>query len=199
MRAFIAITPDADTRDALAEIQRRGREQVERAAPHARVTWTNAEAIHLTVRFFARLDPAIVSALHQQVSDGVSRSHALTVPLTRIGGFPRLAAPRVIWIGPPDDWMQSADGARLAGIAQAVDHACDALGLEHEDRRWSPHLTLARVKEGERRVGDGLRGVDGPHRPITLALRAGHITLYRSDLAPRGAVHTPLWTLTLPQ
>ena len=121
------------------------------------------------------------------------------MPLARIGGFPRIAAPRVLWIGPSDGWMDTADGTRLAAIAHAIDRACDALGLPAEDRRWHPHITLARVKDGERLVGNAVRDV-GP-LPSSPTIRADQVTLYRSDPTPGGARHTRVWTvplLTLP-
>ena len=199
MRAFLAITPDRETRDAIGEIQRRCREAVARASPHARMSWMHADAVHLTLRFFAHIDESTASALHEHVAGAIATSRAVTIPLARIAGFPRLAAPRVIWMGPPDEWVQSPEGARLADIAEAIDQACDEAGLPREERRWRPHLTLARVKDGERRVGHGLRAMDGPAGPLSPPLRADHITLYRSDLTPSGAVHTPLWTVLLPQ
>lgn len=199
MRAFLAITPDRETRDGLAEIQRHCRGAVEHAAPHARVNWMHADAVHLTLRFFAHIDESTASALHEHVAGAIATSRAVTIPLARIGGFPRAAAPRVIWIGPPEDWVQSPEGARLADIAEAIDQACDEMGLPREERRWRPHLTLARVKDGERRVGNGLREIENPPGRLSPPLRADQITLYRSDLAPSRAVHTPLWTVPIPQ
>lgn len=199
MRAFLAITPDRETRDAIGKIQRRCREAVAHAAPHARVNWMHAEAVHLTLRFFAHIDESTASALHEHVARAIPASRAVTVPLARIGGFPRAAAPRVIWIGPPEDWVQSPEGARLAHIAEAIDQACDEVGLPREERRWRPHLTLARVKDGERRVGNGLREIENPPGGLSPPLRADHITLYRSDLTPYGSVHTRVWTVPIPQ
>ena len=193
MRAFLAITPDDDTLAAIAEVQQRCRDSVDVSAPRARVSWARRDALHLTVRFFAEIEAEPAIALRDRVSEQMPVGSPVDIPLARLGGFPRLAAPRVVWIGPPDGWMDSADGTRLTTIAQAIDRACDSLGLPAEDRRWSPHITLARVKDGERAVGNGVRGSGylASNRP----LRADRVTLYKSDLDPTGVRHTELWTV----
>ena len=196
MRAFLAITPDERTLDAIALVQRRCQEAVAAIAPGARVSWARRDALHLTVRFFAEIDDERAVALQARVAETMEEGGAVDLPLARVGGFPRLTAPRVLWIGPPEGWMNSRDGTRLTVIAQAIDQACDLLGLPEEDRRWSPHITLARVKDGERSVGNAVREVS-PAAPTT-ALRADHVTLYKSEPSPAGVRHTRLWTVPVP-
>ena len=193
MRAFLAITPDERTLAAIADVQQRCRDAVDASAAHARVSWARSDALHLTVRFFAEIDEALVMTLRDRLAERLSAITSIEVPLARVGGFPRLAAPRVLWIGPPDAWIDSPEGGRLTRIAQAVDLACESLGMPAEDRRWNPHITLARVKDGERAVGNAVRhgGALAP-RPT---LRADHVTLYKSDPSPGGTRHTGLWTV----
>ena len=193
MRAFLAITPDERTLAAIADVQRRCRDAVEARAAHARVSWARSDALHLTVRFFADIDEPHATSLRDRVAERLGASRTVDVPLARVGGFPRFAAPRVLWVGPPEAWMDSPEGARLIAIAQAVDLACDLLGMPAEDRRWNPHITLARVKDGERAVGNALRD-GGPLAP-GLVLRADQVTLYKSDPGPAGTRHTGLWTV----
>ena len=199
MRAFLAISPDDRTLTAVADAQRRCRDAVEATAPRARVSWARPEALHLTMRFFAAIDDGLTMALRDRVAERLAGCTPVGVPLARIGGFPRLAAPRVVWIGPPAGWMDSPEGVRITAIAEAIDHACDSLGLTVEERRWSPHITLARVKDGERLVGNAVRDLERPASSPTL--RADHVALYKSDLSPAGARHTRLWEvpfLTIP-
>jgi 2'-5' RNA ligase len=199
MRAFLAITPDEHTLAAIADVQRRCRDAVDAVAPHARVSWMRPDALHLTVRFFAAIGTDRAEDLREALAHHLSECEGVDVPLAHIGGFPRIAAPRVLWIGPSDGWMDTADGTRLSVIARAVDHACDSLGLPAEDRRWHPHITLARVKDGERLVGNAVRELGPP--PASPTIRADQVTLYRSDPTPAGARHTKVWTvplLTLP-
>ena len=193
MRAFLAISPGEQTLTAIADAQRRCRDAVDAIAPRARVSWARPEALHLTMRFFAAVDDDLAMALRDGVAAQLAGSTPVDVPLARIGGFPRLAAPRVVWIGPPEGWMDSPEGVRITGIAEAIDHACDSLGLTVEERRWSPHITFARVKDGERLVGNAVRNLEPPaSAPI---LRADHVTLFKSDPGPGGTRHTGLWTV----
>jgi 2'-5' RNA ligase len=80
-------------------------------------------------------------------------------------------------------------------LAEAIDHACDGLGLAREDKPWRPHLTLARIKEGERSVGHALSDAGLFEKPaLSDALIVTTIALVRSDAGPAGHVHTTLWT-----
>jgi 2'-5' RNA ligase len=56
-----------------------------------------------------------------------------------VGAFPKQDQPRVIWIG------IEAPGS-LATIAARLEEGCADLGFKKEDRPFSPHLTLSRVK-----------------------------------------------------
>jgi RNA 2',3'-cyclic 3'-phosphodiesterase len=56
-----------------------------------------------------------------------------------------------------------------------------------EKRPFWPHITLARVKRGERRV----EALEGPAPPDT-PFDAAALTLYRSTLRPQGALYEPL-------
>jgi 2'-5' RNA ligase len=193
MRAFIAITPDDRTLTAIVEVQQHCRAAVETITPAPRVNWARRDALHLTVRFFAEIEDDLAMALCDGVATQMPDEASIDIPMARVGGFPRLAAPRVLWIGPPDGWMDSPEGTRLNRIARAIDRACDSLGLPAEDRRWSPHITLARVKDGERSVGNGVRQMEPPSSG--LPLHADRVSFYKSDLGPAGVRHTVLWTV----
>jgi 2'-5' RNA ligase len=75
-----------------------------------------------------------------------------------------------------------------------VEDGCRSFGFAPEGRPLSPHLTLARVKEGERHVGQALAKSDVMDRPMSLGvLQVESIVLMKSELQPGGAVYTKLW------
>ena len=102
-----------------------------------------------------------------------------------IPAFPPHGAARVLWAA-------CGEGATaLAQLAARVEEAFAAAGFSREERPFSPHLTLARVRDPDagRRLARALPAV--PSEPFgTLAVAS--IVLYRSDLGPRGADHTEL-------
>jgi 2'-5' RNA ligase len=107
--------------------------------PAARIKWVPPANLHITTRFIgewpeARL-PELLAAL------GGMPSHApIAVHVRNLGFFPNPHFPRTFWAGvdAPSD---------LAALASETDRALAPLGLKPEGRAFSPHLTLARIKE----------------------------------------------------
>src|SRR5688572_1984613 len=155
MRAFLAASPDDRLRERVTALQRRLEAEAARSQS-ARISWSRPETIHLTFRFFLELDERLVGPMRDAIETAARGSTAVRIPLARLGAFPRTLAPRVLWVGPPPEWEATADSRRLTRLARAVDQACDGLGLAREDKPWRPHLTLARIKEGERAAGHAI-------------------------------------------
>lgn len=136
--------------------------------------------------------------MRDAIETATRESTAVKIPLSRLGAFPRTLAPRVLWFGPPPEWEATADSRKLMQLARAIDQVCDGLGLAREDKPWRPHLTLARVKEGERAVGHAISDAGFFDKPALLeALIVDAISLVRSDAGPGGHAHTSLWTVAL--
>ena len=107
-------------------------------------------------------------------------------------GAPRLTPAEVRPVPPRDPRLFALDLAdedgRAGGLQAACSDALEAGGWYRPEKRpfW-PHLTLARVKRGRRRVGR-LPDVPPPGEPFA----ASTLTLYRSTLRPQGALYEPL-------
>ena len=101
-------------------------------------------------------------------------------------------------MGASEPWERGEDGQRLAALQRAIEECCEVLGFPREHRPFSPHLTLARVKAGERQVGHALATFGAIDRPLTLGpLAVEAVALMRSQLLSTGAVHTRLWEARL--
>ena len=197
MRAFLAVSPDDKLRVRVTSLQQRLEAEAARSLA-ARISWTRPETIHLTFRFFLELDERLVGPMRDAIESDTRESTAIKIPLSRLGAFPRTLAPRVLWIGPPREWEATADSRRLTQFAHAIDHACDGLGLAREDKPWRPHLTLARIKEGERAVGHAISDAGlFDKTALSEALTVDAIALVRSDAGPGGHAHRRLWTVAL--
>lgn len=176
VRAFLALAFDEPMRARLAEALERLRREV------AGVRWLSPEAIHLTLRF---LGPSTPEAL-DRLSPGVERAARACPPcaagIEGAGFFPPHGPPRVIWAGlalPPS----------VIELQAECERAAVAAGFESEDRPFRPHLTLGRWRERVRRP---------PAPALDLGTtRLGPVILFKSDLRPQGAVHTPLRTFPL--
>ena len=86
----------------------------------------------------------------------------------------------------------------MVALHRAIEACCQSLGFASEGKALSPHLTLARVKAGERQVGLALAQSGVLDRPMacgSLAINA--IALMKSQLRPTGPVYTKLWETRL--
>ena len=197
MRAFLAASPDVEVRTRLADTQQQLKAIVSRDRS-GKVTWTKPETIHLTFKFFAELDETVVDSLRTIGTAVAAHCRPMALPLARLGAFPKPQAPRVLWIGAPPGWAETGDGRRLPEFAREIDEACAGLGLTREVKPWRPHVTIARVKEGERAVGRALSSADAFDQPLDLgALLVSEIALIRSDAGRDGHTHTLLWSARL--
>jgi RNA 2',3'-cyclic 3'-phosphodiesterase len=178
VRAFVALDVNAEVADAIDRLA------AELRSPHDAISWVRGAKVHLTLRF---LGDAVDSQRLPPLLDGLEKIAAATAPfgirLRGTGAFPNLDRPRVLWIG-----LESPELVALAGRVEA---AAVATGLEAERHPYSPHLTIARVREPHRFRALRPAFEHHAHRDFgTLEARA--MTLYRSQLSPQGSTYQAL-------
>lgn len=149
----------------------------------------SAEHLHLTLKFLgdteAGLVPEIVSAMREAAS-GVA---PFTVEIRGTGAFPSLSHPSVLWVG-----IRGAEP--LAGMAKVLDQHLTTLGFEPERRPWSPHVTLARVRGGQRM--DAVQALLRSHEADAFGeARVEEIRLKKSVLQPGGPEYTTVEAVRL--
>lgn len=177
MRAFLAVELPVEVRaglDALAATLRRSL---------AGWRWAGPSSRHLTIRFLGEVEEAFVGVAAPAWRSALAALPAVRFELRDLGVFPSPRAPRVLWIGVRE--TPSAGG--FEAIFRAVESVAAAHGLRPETRPFHPHVTLARAAREAR--------PEGPERhapPVFGTLVAREVVLFRSELRPGGARHTPL-------
>ena len=177
---------DADTRAALAAASATLGTQ----AAGLPVAWVAPENFHITLKFFGGVDearlPALIDALRATAVD----RGPFDLEITGLGAFPSVSRPRVLWAGAEEG------AAALGALALAVDDAVAPLGFPREERPFTAHVTLARVREPRR--APGLAEALGAAAPRRFGrVRIEQLALMRSDLSPRGARYTGLSAVPL--
>lgn len=143
--------------------------------------WTEEDSLHLTLRFIGEVADDQAADIDAALAE--VEAPAFDLVLDGVGVFGSGRGARVLWAGVERN-------EALAHLQAKVESALVRCGLPAEERRFSPHVTLARLKDAPReRVGRFLeeRGL----------FRAGpvpvdHFTLYRSLLGKGGAVYQAL-------
>ena len=173
---FLALDLPEDAREALAG----WRDAL--LASRSDVRPVGSDALHVTLVFLGWQD--------ESAADRIAEAAFGSLPA---GPPPRLAAAGVRPVPPRNARLFALDlddqGGRATALQAAMSDALEAGGWYRPEKRpfW-PHVTLARVKRGERRVPPP---PDAPAPPAD-AFDAGVVTLYRSTLRPQGAIYAPL-------
>ncbi len=199
IRAFLAVELSQELQAGLATVQQELKHRIEPELKRdMRISWTQPASIHLTLKFLGDLDEQVIDPLLVAVEQAIGSQIAVNVPLERLGAFPHPQSPRVLWVGPPENWDRGAEAKRIAEIHGAIEQACEGLRFLRETKPFSPHLTLARIRVGERQVGVALAKGGVLDRPLSLgSLAVESVVLIKSELRPTGSVYTKLWEVRL--
>lgn len=195
IRAFLAIELSDGLRKQLALVQQDLKQRFGRDfAKDVRLSWVQPSSIHLTIKFLSDIDESFVEPMRQAIEQVVKAHRLIHIPIERLGAFPHPEQPRVLWAGASEQWERGEDAKRLSALHRSVEDGCESLGFAREGRALSPHLTLARIKAGERQVGQALAQSGVMDRPLALgALTVESMALIKSELTPSGPVYTKLW------
>lgn len=182
MRAFIAVEISGAARDAVARLQERMK------AAGADVSWVKPENLHLTLKFLGEIGEERVQGLVETLSSSLHLP-PFTFALEGAGAFPRPERPKVLWAG-----INEGKEALLQ-LAREVEAVCGRCGFPAEERPFSPHLTIGRVRSprGLDRLAKELQGTAFQGGKT----EAREIILFQSVLSPYGPAYTPLAELPL--
>ncbi len=183
VRSFIAIELPEDIKAALQQLQNTLKAQSPRE-----VRWVDPGGIHLTLKFLGDVETERLEAITQAISEVTQKMPPFRLVLQGTGCFPNLRRPRVIWVGVQGDLEP------LGRLQEGIEESMAALGFAREDRAYTPHLTLGRVREGARghdvqRLGEQIGALKWQGSG---EFSVGSVHLIRSDLTPRGAIYTKL-------
>ena len=199
IRTFLAVELSHELRGKLGTLQQELKRRIEPEMKRdMRISWAQPASIHLTIKFLGDMDEQVIDPLLVAVEEAIGNQTAINVPLERVGAFPRPQSPRVLWVGPSENWERGIEAKRVTEIHGAIEQACEGSGFLRETRPFSPHLTLARIKMGERHVGVTLAKGGVLDRPLSLgSLAVESVVLMKSELKPTGSVYTKLWEVLL--
>ncbi len=150
----------------------------------AAARFVRPEGLHVTLRFLGAIDSLAVQPLARAVAEAVAPLSPFVLRLGALRAFPSPQRPRVLTLGLEPE-------SPLAALAAAVEHGVVAAGFAPESRAFRPHVTLARVREGQRIALDGAQG------PASAEFTARAAVLFESRPGPGGSLYTPLERMSL--
>lgn len=176
MRLFIAIEIPDDLKKSLGSMR------VDIPGAH----WVSMEQIHLTLAFLGEVAETTVELLTGKLASIHAPGFRLCFSGT--GCFPNRRRPHVLWVGLEPE-------PRLNDLVASVHSAVLACGIPQEERPFSPHITLARIKLSTSRNFDAF--LDQHQKQELPPFSVREFTLFQSRLTPQGAVHIPVKNFSL--
>ncbi|HXG93232.1 MAG TPA: RNA 2',3'-cyclic phosphodiesterase [Blastocatellia bacterium] len=177
IRTFICIEVPDSIKNRIASLQ----QELKRLG--AQVSWTNPANIHLTIKFLGDVAVSKLDTVRGAVERAIDSMSEFEIEVGGAGCFPAPKNPRVLWVG-----LTNIPDA-LRALHKRIEDGLARGGFEREQKRFSPHLTIGRIR--------------GPHNAKLVveklvamgfepeSFRASEVIVMRSDLKPTGSVYTP--------
>jgi RNA 2',3'-cyclic 3'-phosphodiesterase len=149
----------------------------------ALIKWSPLDNLHVTTKFIGEWPEARLDELHGELA-ALAPREPFMLELKDLGWFPNERSPRVLWLGVHGD-------EALATLARETELRLEALGIAREERRFSPHLTLARIKNPVplRRLREKVQEM----QPAALGtFSVSHFSLFRSDPGSNASIYRKL-------
>ena len=183
MRTFIAIEIPEIIRKRIADFQE------ELRGARASVSWTKPQNIHVTLKFLGDVEESNLSGIVEAVKETALPNKVFTIEVAGQGGFPSMRRPRVLWVG------IGRGSKELKQVAEMLEERLEPLGFESEKRKYTPHLTIGRVKS-QSNIGK-MADIIGRTSIAAGSFSAKKIVIMKSILHPTGAIYTPYAQISL--
>ncbi|MBN2375750.1 MAG: RNA 2',3'-cyclic phosphodiesterase [Sedimentisphaerales bacterium] len=184
IRCFIAVELEESVKVELGRMQKRLAKQLR--GNEFGINWVKPERIHLTLKFLGDVDETLVPEICSAVSEAAEHFGPIEIELSGLGCFgPNNRPARVLWAG-------IVTGAEVLGeLAGAIDMNLGLLDFGQERRKFSPHLTLARIKQPN--AGKAVRNLlEKEAVEVIAGQTVSEITVFQSELTQSGPIYTSL-------
>ena len=180
-RSFVAIALPPAQRTRLSRLQT----LIAPDLPNAR--WTLGDQFHVTLAFLGDIPDVDLNGLCRAVAEAVLPLRPFDLTLQGLGAFPDPARPRVAWVG-----LNGPNLDDLVALRTAVVGAVTSAGYPPEDDRFTPHVTLGRIKTSRDAQPDMTALVSHYRAWSAGIIPVAEVVTYASTLTPEGPAYMPL-------
>jgi len=178
IRSFIAVDlDDTNIRNRIVNTQQ--------GLEHTRASLKIVEPgiMHLTLRFLGEIPQSTVEKVKEAMNQ--LQFHPFEVEFSGLGVFPNIRRISVVWVG----IIQGAE--QLNDIFHQLEPKLRQLGLPADDKGFSPHMTIARVRSGMNKEAlakyvEEMKGQEFGRMPVN------SVRLKKSTLTPKGPIYTTI-------
>jgi RNA 2',3'-cyclic 3'-phosphodiesterase len=182
MRTFIAIPFNQTIIQKMIEIRKELKSGITKG-----VTWAEPSKTHLTLKFLGEIDVNQVVQINKALARVGQATSCFEISCTGIGCFPNFQQPRVVWVGIKHE-------EKLYTLQSLIENECYSAGIPQEEKKFSPHLTLGRIRENlpssDLEYLQEIAKREQESEPVSL--NVNEIVLFRSQLTQTGPVYTQI-------
>jgi 2'-5' RNA ligase len=180
---------------AAVPIPHPAREEILELLAHLRrgdwpVRWIHDEGLHMTLKFYGEVGAERLDVISEALRFAADGAGALSLKLGGLGAFPSRSRPRILWVG-----IEAPPSLEL--LQDRIERGSEAIGFPPEGAPFQPHVTLGRVREGQRLPSRGLETYSERFEPVPFL--AQELVLYESVLTTGGPRYEARLTLDLGQ
>ncbi len=180
VRTFVAIELPPEVVDKLLHLQESLR------GCGARVRWARPDGMHLTVKFLGDVEFEKAGEISAVLKEAVADIEPFRVNVRGAGTFPKGGgAPRVVWAG-----VEGGEES-LQKIYKRLNERLSRFGVRYEKRRFSPHITVGRVKSPAG-AGRLVQLVRDQADKVFGEVEIEELVFFMSELTGEGPVYTVL-------
>jgi 2'-5' RNA ligase len=188
LRCFIAIELPEEIKAGLFRLQAKLK-----SGAQCPVKWVDPYSIHLTLKFLGNVNAGMTSQITEVVAEAAQGTSPFQLEIKGLGVFPNPRRVQVAWVG------VSGEVDKLLQLQKGVETNLARLGFAPEPRAFTPHLTIARVRDqaspDERQKLGELIASTNFEAAHTFKVNA--LSLMRSQLTREGAIYSQLSSIEL--
>jgi len=180
VRSFIAIELPDELKLGLTQLEARLK-----MSKQPWVKWVDPYSIHLTLKFLGGIAVDRISEITRAMEEAIQGISPFSLAVKDLGVFPNLRRVQVVWVG------ISGEVDKISQLQQNIESNLARLGFAPESRPFTPHLTLARLRDRaslDERQGFG-QLIAGTRFEEAYTFKVEAINLMKSQLAREGAIY----------
>ena len=187
-RSFIAVELPDEVRKEMGKLQ-----ESLKTRRQEFVKWVSPESIHLTLKFLGDIALTKVAEITGAMEESVTGIAPFKLHIENLGVFPNLKRIQVIWTG------LTGDLNSLRRIQKNIEENMYVLGYPEEQREFTPHLTLGRVRfqPSPEETQNFVKLLTSTVYKSAYEINIESVNLMKSQLTPQGAKYSRLGTVPL--
>ncbi|MFC2066804.1 RNA 2',3'-cyclic phosphodiesterase [Chloroflexota bacterium] len=188
IRSFIAIELPDELKTVLAKL-----ETQLKSGGQSPVKWIDPNSIHMTLKFLGNIGMNRVDDITRAIMEAARGMSPFHLEVKGLGVFPNLKRVQIVWVG------VSGEIDRLSQLQQRIESNLSPLGFPPEPRPFTPHLTLARLRDRaspEERQSFG-QLIANTRFEAVYGFNVDSISLMKSQLTREGAIYSRISSIRL--